>query len=47
MRGHDRLAALSNLGTDVMVPHAGHFVQLDQPAVVIAQVEAVIGALRK
>jgi len=36
--GHDRLAALSTVGTNVIVPHSGHFVQLDQPEVVIREV---------
>lgn len=44
--GHDRLARLSTVGTNMVVPSAGHFIQLDRPEVVIAQVLATCGAVR-
>lgn len=34
--GHDRLAALSRDGLNIVVPHTGHFILLGQPGVVIA-----------
>jgi pimeloyl-ACP methyl ester carboxylesterase len=33
-RGHDRLAALSSNGSNVVVPDSGHFIQRDQPGIV-------------
>jgi hypothetical protein len=37
-RGHDRLAALSSDGSNVLVPGSGHFIQRDQPAAVVRYV---------
>jgi pimeloyl-ACP methyl ester carboxylesterase len=36
--GHDRLAELSIVGVNTIVPRSGHFIQLDQTEAVIAQV---------
>ena len=44
--GHDRLAALASEGINVVVPHAGHFIQLDQPDIVIAQIKRIIAKAR-
>jgi pimeloyl-ACP methyl ester carboxylesterase len=37
---HDRIAALSGRGVSEVVPHTGHYIQVDQP-------EAVIDAIRR
>jgi pimeloyl-ACP methyl ester carboxylesterase len=44
--GHDRLAALSSRGTNINVPQAGHFIQLDQPGIVIEQIERMVKDVR-
>ena len=46
-RGHDRLAALSTIGTNTVVPNSGHFVQLDQPEAVTKQVLRIMGLVRR
>ena len=45
--GHDRLAELSTVGTHVIVPHSGHFVQLEQPEVVIREVLKIERDIRR
>ncbi|HEV2740315.1 MAG TPA: alpha/beta hydrolase [Candidatus Elarobacter sp.] len=45
--GHIRLARLSSAGVHSVVPHAGHFIQIDQPAVVIAAVAKVVSQARR
>jgi pimeloyl-ACP methyl ester carboxylesterase len=44
--GHERIARLSSAGVHTVVPHSGHFIQLDQPAVVIDAINNVITAIR-
>ncbi len=44
--GHDRLAALSSNGVNIVVRHAGHYIQLDQPGIVIGQIERMVEELR-
>lgn len=44
--GHRRLAERSTRGRWVIVQHAGHFIQLDQPQVVISAIERVIAQVR-
>ncbi len=44
--GHDALAKLSTRGSNRLVPGAGHFIQIDQPAVVIDAVREVVTAVR-
>ena len=43
---HDRLAQLSQDGRSILVPDSGHFIQGDQPGVVIAEVTAVLEKAR-
>ena len=45
--GHDRLAALSSRGTNIVVPHSGHFVQLDRPRVVVEQIKQILEKVRR
>ena len=45
--GHERLARLSSAGVHSVVPHSGHFIQLDQPAVVIAAVAKVVSEAKR
>jgi pimeloyl-ACP methyl ester carboxylesterase len=45
--GHDRLAALSTVGTNTIVPNSRHFVQLDQPEVVTKQVLRILSLVRR
>ncbi|WP_179640972.1 alpha/beta fold hydrolase [Sphingomonas guangdongensis] len=45
--GHDRLAALSRLGTNEIVPGADHFIQLDRPATVIERIRGVLEKARR
>ena len=40
--GHDRLASLSSHGINVVVPHSGHFIQLDQPNTVIEHIVRIL-----
>jgi pimeloyl-ACP methyl ester carboxylesterase len=42
--GHERIARLSSAGTHTVVAKSGHFIQLDQPAVVTAAIENVVNA---
>lgn len=44
--GHDALARSSTRGINILVPGAGHYIQIDQPAVVIDSVDQVIAELR-
>jgi pimeloyl-ACP methyl ester carboxylesterase len=41
-RGQDRWASLSSSGKLVSVPDTSHYIQLDQPAVVIEQIQALL-----
>jgi pimeloyl-ACP methyl ester carboxylesterase len=41
-RGHDRLAALSSNGRNIVVPDSGHFIQRDQPATVVRYVQQMV-----
>ena len=45
--GHRQLAALSTDGREEVVPHSGHYIQIDQPNVVITTVEQVIAEVRQ
>jgi pimeloyl-ACP methyl ester carboxylesterase len=45
--GHDHLAALSTHGKNTVVPHSGHFIQLDQPSAVIAGILEVVDKVRR
>ncbi len=45
--GHDRLATLSSNGLNIVVPHTGHYVQLDQPGIVIDQIKGLIEKIRR
>jgi pimeloyl-ACP methyl ester carboxylesterase len=40
--GHDRLAALSTCGRNVVVPDSGHFIQYDQPQTVIFYILGIV-----
>lgn len=40
--GHERIAHLSSVGTHSVVSHSGHFIQLDQPAVVTSAIANVV-----
>ncbi len=40
--GHERLAHLSSAGVHSVVPHTEHFIQIDQPAVVIDAITKVV-----
>jgi pimeloyl-ACP methyl ester carboxylesterase len=44
--GHERIARLSSAGVHTVVPHAGHFIHLDQPAVVIDAINSVVTTIR-
>ena len=46
-RGHDEYAALSSRGVNRRVPDSTHYVQYDQPQVVIDAIEEVVAAARK
>jgi pimeloyl-ACP methyl ester carboxylesterase len=46
VRGHDELAALSSRGVNRLVPDSTHYIQYDQPKVVIEAIEEVIRAVR-
>ncbi len=43
---HDRIAELSSIGTDNVVANAGHYIQIDRPAAVIAAVDKVVDEVR-
>lgn len=45
--GHDKLAALSSVGTNTIVPHSRHFVQLDQPDAVTGQIVRVLSQIQR
>lgn len=44
--GHDRLAALSTRGSNIVVPETGHYIQYDQPQAVIDAVTRAIAEIR-
>jgi pimeloyl-ACP methyl ester carboxylesterase len=44
--GHERIAHLSSAGTHSIVAKSGHFIQIEQPAVVTAAIENVITAAK-
>ena len=44
--GHDHVASLAVDGTNIVVPHAKHYIQLDQPTTVIEQINGIIGKVR-
>jgi pimeloyl-ACP methyl ester carboxylesterase len=44
--GHDALARTSTQGVNIAVPNSGHYIQIDQPAVVIAAVKKVVSTIR-
>ena len=43
---HDRLAALSTRGSNIMVPGSGHYIQYDQPQAVIDAVTRAVTEIR-
>lgn len=43
--GHDAYAALSNRGHKQLVPDSGHFIQVDNPEVVLAAINGVLTEL--
>jgi pimeloyl-ACP methyl ester carboxylesterase len=43
---HDEMATLSTRGENRIVPGAGHYIQYEKPAVVIAAVQEVVDAVR-
>jgi pimeloyl-ACP methyl ester carboxylesterase len=44
--GHDRLAALSSRGSNIVVPDSGHYIQFDQPQAVIDAVTRALAEIR-
>jgi pimeloyl-ACP methyl ester carboxylesterase len=44
--GHEELAALSNNGVHRIVENSGHFIQNDQPSIVIGAIKEVVGRVR-
>ena len=46
MAGHDRLAALSTRGSNIVVPGSGHYIQYDQPQAVIDAVTRAVTEIR-
>jgi pimeloyl-ACP methyl ester carboxylesterase len=44
--GHDTLAARSTRGESIFVPNSGHYIQVEQPAVVIDAIRKVVLAVR-
>lgn len=44
--GHDELAALSSIGVRRLVPNVGHFIQADNPDVVVDTIVEVVEAVR-
>ena len=47
MAGHDRIAALSSAGRNQVVPNTGHYIQFQQPQVVIAAIREVVDEARR
>ena len=45
--GHDAIARLSSDGASIVVPQAGHFIQLDQPGIVIEQIARILAKARR
>jgi pimeloyl-ACP methyl ester carboxylesterase len=45
--GHDRIAALSERGKNVLVPNSNHEIQIAQPTVVVSAVRSVVTELRQ
>jgi pimeloyl-ACP methyl ester carboxylesterase len=45
-KGHEELAALSTIGVRRLVPNVGHFIQSDNPDVVIEAITSVVDAAR-
>jgi pimeloyl-ACP methyl ester carboxylesterase len=45
-KGHEELAALSSVGVRRLVPNVGHFIQVDDPGVVIEAIGRVVEAAR-
>jgi len=45
--GHDRLARLSSVGVNSVIPHTEHFIQLDRPAVVTTAVAKVVSQTKR
>jgi pimeloyl-ACP methyl ester carboxylesterase len=43
--GHEAYAALSTRGHDQLVPDSGHFIQVDNPKVVLAAINDVLAAI--
>lgn len=43
--GHDAYAALSTRGHNQLVPDSGHFIQLENPAVVLAAINGVLAEI--
>ena len=44
--GHEEVAALSNKGVHRIVENSGHFIQNDQPSIVIGAIKEVVGRVR-
>ncbi len=44
---HERIAATSSIGTDIIVAHSGHDIQNERPAVVISAINEVIDQVRR
>ena len=44
--GHDALARRSTMGKNIMVPDSGHYIQIDQPSVVVSAIRGVVDAVR-
>lgn len=44
---HNRVAAMSTRGINIIVPHAGHYIQYDRPQVVIDAVNQAVAIARK
>jgi pimeloyl-ACP methyl ester carboxylesterase len=47
LRMHEELAALSSRGTNHVVEHSGHYIQKDQPAVVIDAIDRIVTDSRR
>lgn len=45
--GHEELAALSSIGIRRLVPDAGHYIQNDDPDIVIGAISEVVAASRR
>jgi len=43
---HERIAATSSIGTDIIVAHSGHDIQNERPAVVISAINQVVDQVR-